>query len=134
MRLIDDERGVATACMKQCLEFYAEGLFFTKESECSTTCTLSLGSQRLVFRKAHRDEVRSLCVLSGHLSFSVDDIHDYYHRIRAAGTVKLQHELDLEQPGLWSFSLVDPNGYHVHFWMSAGESNRRSAEPGSRMA
>jgi hypothetical protein len=117
MRIIDSERGVPTARMKHCVKFYIDGLLFTKVSESADRCTVAFGSDQVVFRKAHKDEVRALHDAGFSLCFRGDGIHGYYERVRATGRVKFEQELELMQPGVWQFSLIDPNGYPVVFAM-----------------
>jgi uncharacterized glyoxalase superfamily protein PhnB len=115
VNIIDSELGIPTAEFGQCLRFYIDRLFFTKVSESSMECTVALGSDRVKFRRAHRDEVRSLRELGFALDFQVADIRAYFERVRAAGDMKFEQELELMQPGVWQFSVLDPNGYHVGF-------------------
>jgi hypothetical protein len=78
-----------------------------------------LGPDQVTFRKAHRQEVRSLREQGFSLDFDIPDIHTYYHRLKIASRITFRSELELEQPGVWQFSVLDPNGYHVGFAMSA---------------
>ena len=117
MRIIDSERGVPTTSVKRCVAFYTEVLFFTKVSESRDRCTVALGSNEVVFRKGHKNEVRSLREIGFCLDFRVSDIRDYYERVRATGRAEITFELELMQPGVWQFVIVDWNGYPVGFAM-----------------
>ena len=122
MNIIDPESGVPTSELGQSMRFYADRLFFTKVSESPTECTVSLGPDRVRFRRAHPDEVRSLRNLGFALDFQVAEIRTYYERVRASADMQFKRELELMQPGVWQFSVLDPNGYRVGFAMSAHET------------
>jgi hypothetical protein len=76
-----------------------------------------LGSDQVVFRKGHKQEVQSLREIGFSLDFRISDIREYYDRIRATGRAEITFELDFMQPGVWQFGLVDCNGYPVGFAM-----------------
>ena len=107
MRIIDSERGVPTTNLKRCVVFYTGVLGFTKVSESRDRCTVALGSNEIVFRKGHKNEVQSLQETGFSLSF----------RIRATGRAEISLELEFMQPGVWQFVHVDCNGYPVGFAM-----------------
>jgi predicted enzyme related to lactoylglutathione lyase len=117
MRIIDSKRGVPTTNLKRCVEFYTEVLGFTIISEARDRCTVALGSDEVVFRKAHKNEVESLRKIGFSLDFRIRDIREYYERVRAHGKAQITFELDFMQPGVWQFVLVDFNGYPVAFAM-----------------
>ncbi|HOX59108.1 MAG TPA: VOC family protein [Candidatus Paceibacterota bacterium] len=117
MRILDSERGVPTTNLKHCVEFYTDVLGFTKVAESADRCTLALGSDQVVFRKAHKNEVRSLRDIGFSLDFRVSGIREYYDKVRAAGRAEITFELEFMQPGVWQFVLVDCNGYPVGFAM-----------------
>lgn len=119
MNILDPEFGVPTSHLKRTMEFYVQKLCFEKALESSHTGTVALGKHRVTFRKAHRDEVRSLRDLGFGLDFRIPGIHDYYHRVKMAGINDFQQELELMQPGVWQFSVLDPDGFPVGFAMSA---------------
>jgi len=115
MNIVDSELGIPTAELGLCLRFYTERLFFTKVSESSTECTVALGPKQVRFRRAHRDEVGSLREFGFTLDFEVTDIHAYFARVRTGDNIEFEQELELMQPGVWQFSVRDPNGYSVSF-------------------
>lgn len=117
MHVIDSERGVPTTNLKRCMDFYTEVLGFTKVSEDRDRCTVALGSDQVVFRKGHKNEVVSLRDIGFSLDFRISDIRKYYERVRSTGRAKITFELELMQPGVWTFVLVDCNGYPVVFAM-----------------
>lgn len=117
MRIIDSERGVPTTDLKRCMDFYTEVLGFTKVAESRDRCTIALGSDQVVFRKGHQNEVQSLREVGFSLAFRVGDIREYYERVRATGRAEFKQELEFMQPGVWQFLLVDCNGYPVGFAM-----------------
>jgi len=117
MRIIDSERGIPTTNVKRCMDFYTGVLGFTKLSESPDRCTVALGSDQVVFRKGHKNEVRSLRDIGFSLDFRISDIRDYYERVRATGKAEITFELEFMQPGVWQFVLVDCNGYPVGFAM-----------------
>ena len=119
MDIIDQEFGVPTTQLLRTVDFYVLRLFFEKLSESAHACTIALGKDRVTFREAHRDEVRSLRNMGFGLSFRLRGIQDYYQRIRTAGMTEFQQELELMQPGVWQFSVRDPNEFLVVFSTSA---------------
>jgi len=114
MRIIDSERGIPTADLKRCVKFYTEVLGFTKASESRDRCTVVLGSDEIVFRKGHKDEILSLRDIGFSLSFHITGIREFYDRVRAAG-VEVKSELEFMQPGVSQFSLIDCDGYPIVF-------------------
>ena len=116
-RIIDSARGVPTANLKKCVAFYTDVLGFTKISESPDRCTVTLGSEEVVFRKGHPNEVRSLRDTGFSLDFRIHNIREYYERVRATGKAEIKQELELMQPGVWQFMLVDYNGYPLGFAM-----------------
>src|SRR5215469_12744527 len=118
MRIIDSERGIPTTNLKRCVEFYTKVLGFTKLSESRGRVTVVLGSDQIVFRKGHKKEIESLRKIGFSLDFRISGIREYYERVRASGKVKITFDLELMQPGVWQFTLVDCNGYQVGFAMS----------------
>jgi catechol 2,3-dioxygenase-like lactoylglutathione lyase family enzyme len=114
MRIIDSERGVPTTNLKRCARFYTEVLGFRKILESRNRCTVALGSDEVVFRRGHKNEVRSLRDIGFSLNFDITGIREYYDRVRAAG-VKFKQELEFMQPGVSQFVLIDCNGYPVGF-------------------
>jgi predicted enzyme related to lactoylglutathione lyase len=115
MRIIDSERGVPTADLNSCVKFYTEVLGFTKVSETHDLCTVALGSDEVVFRKGHKDEVRSLRDIGFKLDFRVRGIREYHEQVQATGRAKFKQELEFMQPGVWQFVLIDCNDYPVGF-------------------
>ena len=121
MNIIDPELGVPVTDLKRTVDFYVHRLFFETVSIAPSTCTLALGQDQVKFRMAHKDEVESLRELGFGLYFQIRDIHEYYRQVRTAGVMQFMQELELMQPGVWQFSLFDPNGFPVGFAMSARE-------------
>ncbi len=117
MRIIDSERGVPTTNLKRCVDFYIEVLGFTKVSQSPDRCTIALGSDQVVFRKGHKNEVQALREIGFSLSFRIRDIREYYDRVRSTGRAEFRQELEIMQPGVWQFSLTDCNGYPIGFAM-----------------
>ena len=117
MRVIDPERGVPTTDLEGCVTFYTEALGFRKLSKSTNRCTVALGSDEVVFRSGHKSEVRSLLDLGFSLDFRINDIREYYERVRATGRAEIRQELQLMQPGVWQFVIVDCNGYLIGFAM-----------------
>jgi catechol 2,3-dioxygenase-like lactoylglutathione lyase family enzyme len=117
MRMIDSERGVPTTNLNRCVEFYTEVLGFKKVSESHDKCTVALGSDEVMFRRGHQDEVRSLRDIGFSLDFRISGVREYYERVRATGQAEFKQELEFMQPGVWQFVLVDCNGYPVGFAM-----------------
>jgi predicted enzyme related to lactoylglutathione lyase len=116
MRVTKFELNLPTEDLKRCLEFYVDGLLFTKVFEFSQSCTISLDSFYLTFHVAHPQTVKALrhgfsCCIR------VDEIQSYFDRVKSSGRVMFEQELELMQPGVWQFSLVDCNGYRVGFAM-----------------
>lgn len=117
MRIIDSERGVPTTNLKGCVDFYTKVLGFAKVTESLDRCTVALGSDQVVFRKGHKNEVQSLRDIGFSLDFRISRIREYYELVRATGRAEITFELEFMQPGVWQFVLVDCNGYHVGFAM-----------------
>jgi len=107
---------IPTEDIKRCLEFYVDGLLFTKVFEFPEFCTVSLSSIHLSFWKAHKERVAAH---RGLFSFCirVDEIQNYFDQVKATGRVQFEQELELRQPGVWQFSLRDCNAYRIGFAM-----------------
>lgn len=110
------ELNLPSANIKQCLDFYVEGLLFTKVFEFPEYCTVSLGSTQLSFWKETKERVDAYHGLFS-FCFRVDDIQNYFDQVKAVGRVQFEQELELMQPGVWQFSLRDCNAYRVGFAM-----------------
>ena len=102
--------------LKASLQFYVEGLLFNQVFDLPQYCTVQLDRFWLSFVPAD-----GACMPVGEpgrgwlFSVQVADIHAYYARVKARGRVVFEQELELMMPGVWQFSLVDNNGYHVEF-------------------
>jgi predicted enzyme related to lactoylglutathione lyase len=104
--------------LKGSLQFYTEGLHFTKVFDFPQYCTLSLERFWLSFVPADGGCMPVRRNGGGWLfSVQLDDIHGYFERVRATGRVRFEQELELMQPGVWQFSVIDNNGYYVGFSM-----------------
>ena len=110
------ELNLPTADIKQCLDFYVNGLLFTKVFEFPEYCTVSFDSILLSFWKQHEERVRAHRGLFS-FHFRVRDIHKYFDQLKAAGRVQFEQELELMQPGVWQFNLRDCNAYRLGFAM-----------------
>jgi len=117
MRVTQFDLDMPTEDLKRCLEFYVEGLLFTKLWEFPESCTVALDGFHLTFRKASRKHVEVMRQMDYSFSLRLGDIQNYYERVRATGKVKFEQELELMQPGVWQFWLFDCNGYRVGFAM-----------------
>ena len=116
MRVTKFELDLPTEDIKRCLEFYVDGLLFTKVFEFPDSCTVSLDSIYLRFWKAHRERVGAY---RGLFSFClrVAEIQNYFERVKATGKVEFEQQLEFMQPGVWQFGLRDCNAYRVEFAM-----------------
>ena len=100
---------------KQSLRLYVDGLFFRSIRENSEygMYYVALGEVVLAFARPEDCALiirpDSYCHL---FSIHVDDIQDYYNRVRAAGLVQIVDLLD-DHGGFWRFRVIDNNGYNI---------------------
>jgi hypothetical protein len=95
--------------------FYADGLLFTRLVDVPEMCTLRLDRLFLSFVPGDAGRFRAPAGAGWLFAVDVDDIHTYYERVRATRRVRFEQELELMMPGVWQFSVMDNNGYHVGF-------------------
>jgi hypothetical protein len=104
--------------LKGSLQYYTEGLLFTEVFDFKEYCTVALDQFWLSFVPSDGVRMPVRESTSGCLfSVELDDIHSYYERVRATGRVRFKQELEIMQPGVWQFSVVDNNGYFLGFSM-----------------
>jgi predicted enzyme related to lactoylglutathione lyase len=112
-----------TMDLQASLQFYVEGLLFTKVFDLPQYCTVTLGKFWLSFVPENGAwmpvrQANGGCLLD----LQIDEIQGYYARVKATGRVRFEQELELMMPGVWQFNIIDNNGYCIGF----SQPNRRS--------
>lgn len=118
MRIKEFHLHLPSKDLKGSLRFYTRKLLFTRYVDTPEECTVALDRFRLTFYPG----ASTMSARSGDARWlygvRLDDVHDYYDRLRAAGGVQFAQAMTEMPDGSWRFSVIDNNGYIFGFTMS----------------
>jgi predicted enzyme related to lactoylglutathione lyase len=98
--------------------FYVDGLLFRKVAEYPKVGVWGVGLGDFEITFVHAEDASLVARPNSRFSlFSlrIDDIEDYYNRIRETRLVRIETELDFYPGETWQFSITDDNGYRIVF-------------------
>jgi predicted enzyme related to lactoylglutathione lyase len=118
MRIHSIHFAIPSSDPERSFRFYVDGLLFRKVAEYPKFGLWGVGLGDFEIAFVHAEDASLVARPNSRFclfSMRIDDIEDYYNRVRATGLVQIETELDYYPTQTWQFSIIDDNGYRIGF-------------------